>query len=372
MKIKNNYNECLTNLACSIKKYFNLNYNHNTLKCIDDILEENKPQNIVLVLFDGLGSRILDRTLDRDAFLIKNKLKEITSVFPATTTAATTSIRTGLNPIEHGWLGWNTYIKPIDKVITMFLDKEKGKNDICKEYLEIKEKELKSKTISREINEKGEYKSFELFPFSAGDAIVYKNLDEAFEIVLEETKKDGKKFIYLYNDEPDHTMHELGPDSIEAKNLIVERNNKIEALANKLEDTLLIVIADHGHIKVDNIFLNNYPEILELLDRQTSLEQRSISFKIKSGKGKIFEERFNKCFGKYFKLYTKDDVISSGLFGDGRKNELFDAAIGDYIAIAEDSNKAIVTDGDDILYSQHAGYTDDEVYVPLILVKKGK
>jgi len=32
MKVKNNYNECLTNLACSIRKYFGLDYKHNKRK----------------------------------------------------------------------------------------------------------------------------------------------------------------------------------------------------------------------------------------------------------------------------------------------------------------------------------------------------
>ena len=41
MKVKNNYNECLTNLACSIRKYFNLEYKHNTLQYIDEILNDN-------------------------------------------------------------------------------------------------------------------------------------------------------------------------------------------------------------------------------------------------------------------------------------------------------------------------------------------
>jgi len=37
MLVKNNYNECLTNLACSIRKYFGLDYNHNTLNYIDEL-----------------------------------------------------------------------------------------------------------------------------------------------------------------------------------------------------------------------------------------------------------------------------------------------------------------------------------------------
>ena len=42
MKIKNNYNECLTNLACSIAKYFGASYKHNTIDYIDKILKELK------------------------------------------------------------------------------------------------------------------------------------------------------------------------------------------------------------------------------------------------------------------------------------------------------------------------------------------
>lgn len=42
---------------------------------------------------------------------------------------------------------------------------------------------------------------------------------------------------------------------------------------------------------------------------------------------------------------------------------------GDYIAIAK-TNKAILDDNDDILKSQHGGYTDDEIYVPLIILKQ--
>ena len=94
MIVKNNYNECITNLACSIRKYFDLEYKHNTLDYIDEILEEYQPKNIVMILCDGMGSNIIDKVLDKDSFLIKNRIKPITTVFPATTVAATTSMLT--------------------------------------------------------------------------------------------------------------------------------------------------------------------------------------------------------------------------------------------------------------------------------------
>ena len=125
MIVKNNYNECLTNLACSIRKYFDLEYKHNTIDYIDKILTENKPKNVVTILCDGMGSNIIDRVLEPDSFLIKHRLKPITTVFPATTVAATTSMMTGLNPVETGMVGWGMYCEGIDRTITTFWNSAK-------------------------------------------------------------------------------------------------------------------------------------------------------------------------------------------------------------------------------------------------------
>ena len=369
MKVKNNYNECLTNLACSIRKYFDLEYHHKSLDYIDKILEDKKPDNVIIILFDGMGSRILNRTLDKNSFFRRNLYKEITTVFPTTTTAATTSIRTGLNPIEHGWLGWNTYIKPIDKTITLFLNSEKGKEEVCQEFLEVKNK-LVNTTIVDEIERNGLYHAKEFFPFKSGNATVYSNLDNMLELVMKETKIQGKKFLYVYDDEPDHTMHDFGIDNETTKNLIIERDMKVANFCQNLKNSLVIIVADHGHIKVDNILLNDYPEFLKMLERTPSIEQRTISFKVKKEYLNIFVDKFNELFGKYFKIYSKKEIIESKIFGDGIPNELFEGALGDFIAIAEDSNKCLTSEGSEALFSQHAGYTDDEVFVPLIIVDK--
>lgn len=367
MKVRNNYCECITNLACSIRKYFGLEYHHYTLSYVDQLLEKKKPKNVVVILFDGMGSRILERTLNKNDFFIRHKYKEITTVFPATTTAATYSMMTGLNPIEHGYLGWFSYVKPLDEVIMLFtgINKETGK--LNEKYKEIRKKYFVNKTITDEINEKGIYCSRILFPFGEEP---YQNLDDMLSIIKDECHKDGKKYIYAYDDEPDHTMHMLGVDSAEVKNLIRLRNAKIEELCQGLEDTILFVVADHGHIKVDNIFLKDYPDLLNMLERTTSLEQRAVSFKVKEGKHQEFLKRFQETLGKYFSIYSKEEIILSGLFGDGKANLLFQSALGDFIAISENSNKALITDGDEILFSQHAGYTDDEIYIPLIIVDK--
>lgn len=367
MEVKNNYKECLTNLSCSIQKYFEIEPKHNTIDYIDKLLEEKQPKNVVVILFDGMGSRILDRNLSKEDFFNKNR-KNITTVFPATTTAATTSVRTGLNPVEHGWLGWNMYITPINETITLFLNTIKETGKVSDKFLNVKNK-LVNTTITNQINEKGKYKSIELFPFGEEK---YNDLDDMINIIKKECKKDGKKYIYAYDTEPDHTMHDYGPDSKEVIELIKERSNKVEKLCNELENSIIFVIADHGHKKVEHIFLKDYPELLQMLERTTSLEQRAVSFKVKEGLKEKFNDKFNELFGKDFILYEKQDIIDSNLFGEGDKNELFEDAIGDFIAIAYESNKCLVMEGDEVLTSQHAGYSDDEIYVPLIIIDRTK
>ena len=367
MKVKNNYNECITNLACSIRKYFGLDYKHNTLDYVDKILEEYKPKNVVTILYDGMGSIIMDRMLDKDAFLMKNRIKQITTVFPATTTAATTSMMTGLNPVETGMLGWDMYYKDIDKTITVFKHslKEDPEEQPIYEALEYNNKHMIRKTINEEINEKGIDKGYILFPF--GDD-PYSDLDDMYNRIEKLCNEDGKKYIYAYDTEPDSTMHEIGCDQPEIKTIIEDINRRVEELSKKVKDTIIFIVADHGHHNVENIFIKDYPDIEECLLRNTSLEPRAVNFFIKPDKKEVFVELFNKYFSNDFDLYTKDDVIESKLFGDGEENEIYRDALGDYLAIAK-SDKTLLYIGSSILKSHHAGYTDDEIYIPLIVVK---
>ena len=99
--------------------------------------------------------------------------------------------------------------------------------------------------------------------------------------------------------------------------------------------------------------------------KMTKLYRTGLKFKPE----KKFVELFNQYFKEDFDLYTRLDVIDSKLFGDGDANSIFSSALGDFLAIAK-TNKTINYHKKDVKKSHHAGYTDDEIYVPLIVVKK--
>lgn len=101
------------------------------------------------------------------------------------------------------------------------------------------------------------------------------------------------------------------------------------------------------------------------MTHKTSVDQRAAVFKIKEGKKQEFVDLFNKYFGELYDLYSADEVVQSGLFGDGKEHQLFRSELGDYLAIAHD-DVTITAPGDHYHISHHAGYTDDEIMIPFV------
>jgi len=368
---KINYNECITNVACSVLKYFDCKYYHQTIPALDEILIKKKPKNVILMLFDGLGSKMLEQSLDKNSFLIKNKIKDITSVFPSTTASSTLSVQTGLNPSEHGWLGWSNYISPLNSIMYLFWESEKGQREKREDFIKLKQEFLSPKRLVDIIKEKGN----DTYSISPYDEYKYKGLNQMFDVIREklELKNGKKKFMYVYNPEPDSTMHRMGWDSNEAKDLIIERNKALEEFYNKHLDkeTIIIIVADHGHINAENLYLKDYPDIKELMETSIFGEDRCPMFKIKEGKKEKFRELFEKYFGKYFYLFSKEEIRNRKIFGDisYQENKLFDSSLGDFIAINKgNENKVILDDLDFPMDSVHGGNSDNEVYIPLIIL----
>lgn len=363
--VKPNYNECITNVSNSILKHFNIRTHHNTLKELDEMLEKDY-KNVIVVLCDGMGSILLDEVLDKNSFLIQNRIKTITSVYPPTTTAATTSMLSGLNPNEHGWLGWDLYFKKENKVITMFLNTLKDSNVQAEDY-SVANTTFSYESITEKIGEN--YEIYEFLPFINKE---YKILRNQVNEIIEISKNPNKKFIYAYYENPDALLHESGIDSEVVKREFENINSDLEYLCDNLEDSVVIIVADHGHIDTEYYNLDNYPSIKNLLERTTSIESRCTSFKVIESKKEEFEYEFKKYFKDDFWLLNYEEIVNNKIFGTGENNIHFEESIGDYVALAK-SNKGIVYDSNSFQFiSHHAGLTDREILIPLIVKEKQK
>lgn len=362
------YNNSIVNLACSIRAYFELDNKHNTLKRVDDILREKSPRNVIVILFDGMGSKLLKNKLNKDSFLLKHLDCEISSVVPSTTTAATTSMLSGLTPLEHNYLGWDIYVKDENKIVTMFTNKIKD-TDIEAAPYNIAKKYFPCQTITAGINEAGKYYSKIVSHFCDDP---YTDIDDMFIKIKENLYNKEKNYIYAYYEGPDDIMHITGTNSAETNNCFKMINEKVEKFSNEVDDSIIIVIADHGHINCDTVKLSDYPDIFDTLDGDIWLEGRMCSFKIKDGRDKDFEDLFNRYFGNDFILKTKDEVIEEKLFGDGIENKYFRDSLGDYFALAVGNKKFKYNIERKVFKSTHAGFTEDEMKIPLIIIDRTK
>ncbi|MDF2845687.1 MAG: type phosphodiesterase / nucleotide pyrophosphatase [Herbinix sp.] len=358
------YDNSILSLINSIEKHYGVETNHNTLKTADELLKHNY-RNIVIMVFDAMGSRNLQELLPETSFLRRHMLEEIHSVFPPTTTAATTTLASGLAPSEHSWLGWTLHFSEVNDNVNIFINTNNDGQLVadyhvanhCIPYITVVDKIREQKIKAESISKFGTYRiaSFEELLYSV------KNLCE----------ESGPHYLYTYWNEPDFSMHEKGVTSDEVITWMKLIDSEVELLCNQLQDTILFIIADHGHINGRNEYIGNYPDIIDTLRWLPTIEPRSLAFHVKEGKEKDFCFAFRKHFAKDFMLLSKQEVITSSLFGKGNLHPRFEEFIGDYLAIAI-GNVAIFNSQEetDLFVGVHAGMTEKEMMVPLIVVER--
>lgn len=360
-----NYEKGLVNLISSIENYFGIANNKRSLQIVDEALKDNY-KNIILVLYDGFGYNILKKNEALAPFLNENIKDKISSVFPPTTTAATTSVITGLTPFEHGWLGWDMYMKKYDSVVTLFLNREKESKLPIEGYVSTSD-ELPIVKVTDKISRITGCKGTIVSPF--GD-ITYTDINDMNKQIVDIAKNDKKNFIYAYYEEPDGVMHDTGTNSYESKEMFELIDNKFKELCESLDDSLIIMVADHGHINTSWITLTDYPEIINMLIGTTGIDSRACSFRVKDEYLEVFPSLISKVLKDDFILLSKNEIHEKKIFGDGLQNKLFNDGIGDFIAIAISEKSIRYSDKHELFKSAHAGITEDEVYVPLVMVKK--
>jgi len=360
-----NYENGLVNLSNSILRDFGVEPKHSSLPYLDEILAKGF-QNVVLMIFDGMGVSSLERHLPEESFLRRHCKQAISSIFPPTTTAALTSIESGLTPAEHGWLGWSVYFKELDQIVELFPNTVKDSGGVLAAEYHVAGKYLPYRKISGDINKAGIGKMFTVSPY---DGCRVDQLNSLFATVRRLSRKPGRKYIYAYWNQPDKCMHETGCESEQARNEIVTINQGVEALCASLKDTLVIVAADHGHIDIRYRFVEDYPDVMNALLRPPAIESRAVAFYVKEECMAAFPQEFQKAFGNEFLLFSKNEVIAKGIFGNGTRHARFAESIGDYLAVAV-SDVAIANNRECKQFvSTHAGLTPQEMNVPLIVIE---
>ena len=353
------YRNCIANLPNSILNKFGAEQVGETLPLLDPYLEKDY-KNVVVILLDGMGKFVIEDHLAENGPFRSHLAGIYNSVFLSTTVAATTSILSGLQPCEHSWLGWECYYPSVDRNIIVFLNQIQGTEEPAADY-NVPWTVTPYDPVINKIDRAGG-KAYMVAPFLEPHPGSIQEVCGGIKKLCEEP---GKKYIYGYWNEPDGLMHRNGRKADVVHEALLEIEETVAKLAREVEDTLIIVTADHGHIDNEIAVLDDYPQLRDCLVRTPTLEPRVLNLFVKEDKKEFFENEFNRLFGDRFLLMTTEEAIARDLFGTGKHHKEFRGMLGDYIAIATD-NLSIYF-GDKIWMSMHGSLTEEEMLIPLII-----
>lgn len=374
------YSRCILNIVSSILKYYRLPYEYEPLPALDRLMSKFY-KNIVFVVFDGMGTNMLEHNLARGEFLRKNYRADVTSVFPSTTASAMTSYYSGVSPNEHGWLGWSLFFKEFCRTIDVFTNTDtytKQPVAMANAAAFVMPYETIFKSISQTT-------ALKVQPFTISQSKVIipekgciRKTAEKFERVCELIKlicdSEQNTFTYVQWCSPDDTAHRTGCFSKETSEQMRSLSGLLAETAKNVTDTLFIISADHGMIDIENeYFIDRMPDISSCLVLPPFVESRAASFFVKADRRTDFERAFASAMGHEFLLLTHKDVFAKKLLGLGASHPKTIDFVGDYFACALSTSgiryRTLNTRPKAMNKANHGGLTEQEMTVPLIVAE---
>ena len=237
---------------------------------------------VIVILADAFGWQHVAPRLAHNALLGRMAEQGVvtrwTSQFPSTTAAHVTCIHSGLPPAQSGIFEWEYYEPAVDATITPLLFSYGGQmsRDALKATGVAPAQLYPAQSLHHQLQAQGVmtyvYQHREYTPSTYTDWMCrgaqmrpYLTLPEALTNLRQEVvAAPPPSYFFLYYDKIDALAHLYGPDSPQvaaeiASFLFALEQLFFQPLAGKLDNTLLILTADHGQMTVDpatTVYLN--------------------------------------------------------------------------------------------------------------------
>jgi hypothetical protein len=185
-------------------------------------------------------------------------------------------------------------------------------------------------------------------------------------------KSEGKTLISLYWPGLDSVAHVRGPHSMSYHNEFLAIDDAIRhGLIGQVEDTLLVVTADHGFVSMaseDYVLLNGEFDADHALLMPPVGEPRASYLFTRGGKKRGIQDAFAEPREDGLICIDSRQLVESGLLGVHAPHAEIVNRIGD-LALLSTGSAGVFQDYPDaaLLRGMHGGLTEDEMLVPLII-----
>lgn len=393
----------IANVSASILKI--LGAPINTPPLDSDIIDSfsGDVHRIVFVIADALGYGRLGDALEvnpQNGFhaLLKNgaQLLPITSVFPSSTTAALSTIWSGYTPAEHGFVGYQLFLREQGVRAEMIsfnpvVTKELGGTQLVDAGLE-PDKFLFSPSLPQTLA-RANVNVYNLIeqPYvkSALSRVQIRGMKETFGFVTSsdmwvtlrnvvETHHAERALFVAYWSAIDSISHLYGPSSPQAlaeiDNLAFsfEREFLNRLSISARDGTLFILIADHGQLDTPTqraIFLKQHPELHNRLIMDYTGEARAPYLYCRNGELDAARDYLATRLGNAFTVIDSATALNAGLFGSGYVAAETKYRIGDLILLPREDFYLWDRSEEPKMLGRHGGLAEKEMLVPLLLAR---
>lgn len=352
----------------------------------------------VFILIDGLGHSTLQfalhnfRVSNLRAFTEESSYIPVTSVFPSTTSTATVTYHTGMDPEEHGIIGYIQYLKEAGSVCNMISLSPLGiRNRSLVENSNIFSNIFRHGTIHEKISADGMV-SFLYMPYSIRNSGLtritgkgsslrpYHSISHMFTSLRNDILSAGKRsFHFCYISTVDTISHKIGPYTQETAEDIDSifyfvRNVMGENINGS--GTNVAISADHGHTVVNQDRINDLArdrKLRRMILSPVTGDERAPFLRVRETMKEEFLDHMSKKYPTYRAISTRK-LIDDGLFGRKAYTSVDTDLFSDFTIIPAENSGIIdtslsVLDPDwsnfDMI-GMHGGFSAEEMIVPLI------
>ncbi len=325
--------------------------------------------SVVLLAVDGLGANALDRHAHCLPTLGAMDRTVITSVLPATTAAALTSLTTGVPPARHGLVGYRVLLD--DQVLnTLRWQFESGRNNRPPDPHSIQRVDaFRGRPVP--VVTKSEFRrtGFTGAHLGRGPFHGWKTVS----VLVEHCRRlvaAGERFVYAYYPGVDEVAHEYGLTDGFYEAELRATDALVAHLLDVLPDDCAVVItADHGQVDIPPDAWVDTADIAPLLRAQSG-DARFRHLHARAGAAAELAQECEQRFGAFTWVRTRRQLIDEAWLGP-QPAPAVGGRIGDVVLMPFEPVGFIdpALPRERGLRSAHGAPTADEMLVPLLAAR---